>query len=80
MNNPMVNIQQFMGEFQRLAANPQQYVMQRFGIPKEMASDPNAILQNLMNSGKVSQEQINAAQSMASQIQRNPLFTQMMNR
>jgi hypothetical protein len=80
MNNPMVNFQQFMGEFQKLAANPQQYVMQRFGIPKEIASDPNAILQNLMNSGKVSQEQINAAQSMASQIQRNPMFAQIIKK
>lgn len=80
MANPIVNFQQFMSEFQKLAANPRQYVMKHYGIPENIASDPNAILQNLMNSGKISQNQYNAARNMASQIQSNPMFDQMMKR
>jgi hypothetical protein len=69
-----------MSEFQKLAANPQRYVMEHYGIPENIASDPNAILQNLMNSGRISQNQYNTARTMASQIQRNPMFDQMMKR
>ena len=75
MNN-FGNFQNFMTQFQQLAANPAQYVVSNFGIPQNMASNPDAIIQQLMSSGKISQEQYNSARNMANQIQQNPMFKQ----
>lgn len=80
MNDPWGSFQSFMSNFQQLAQNPAQYAIKNFGVPKEMASNPEAIMQNLMSSGRISQEQYNAARRMASQIQGNPLFNQMIKR
>lgn len=80
MNDPWGSFQNFMSGFQQMAQNPAQYAMRNFGIPKDIASNPEAIMQNLMNSGRVSQEQYNAARRMATQIQNNPLFSQMIKK
>ena len=67
MNNMLFQFQQFM-------QNPQQ-VISRMGIPQQYARDPNGMIQYLMNSGKISQQQYNQAQSMARQL--GPQFQQM---
>lgn len=61
-NNMMAMLQQFK-------ANPMQFLMQRrFNVPQNIANDPNAIMQYLVNSGQVTQQQINQAYQMAKQI------------
>lgn len=76
MRDPWGSFQNFINSFRQLANNPAQYVTQRMGIPQEMAHDPDAIVQQWMSEGKVSQAQYNAARKAASQIQNNPMFTQ----
>lgn len=62
MNNPMQMISQ-------IRQNPIQFLASKgLNIPKNIANDPNAIIQHLMNSGKVSQEQYNQAIKMAEQM------------
>lgn len=74
----MMNMQALMNTFQQLASNPAQYAMTQWGIPQNIANNPNAILQQLMSSGRISQAQYNQARQMASQMQNNPFFKQFM--
>lgn len=63
MNNPMQNM---MGMLQQIKANPMQFLMQRrLNVPQSMANDPQAILNHLVSTGQVSQQQINSAYQMA---------------
>lgn len=56
----------FMTMLQSLQSNPMQFLMQRkFNIPQNIQTDPNAIVQYLMNTGQVSQEQYNQAVNVA---------------
>ena len=73
-----MNMQALMNTFQQLASNPAQYAMTQWGIPQNIANNPNAILQQLMSSGRISQAQYNQARQMASQMQNNPFFKQFM--
>lgn len=51
-----------------LKQNPVQFLMQRkFNIPQDITNDPNAIIQHLMRTGQVSQQQYNKAMQMAKQ-------------
>lgn len=51
--------------YQQLMNNPAGLLSQRFNIPQDVnMSDPNAILNHLVNSGQVSQAQINNAMNM----------------
>lgn len=60
-----------MYQLQALRQNPMQFLMQRrFNVPQNIASDPNAIIQHLMNTGQISQAQYNQAAQMAKQFQR----------
>jgi len=52
--------------------NPMQF-MQQLNQLKSRGGDPNQMIQQLMNSGKVSQSQYDAAARMAQQIQQ--MFT-----
>ena len=62
MNNPM----QLMQSIQQLKANPMQFLLQRrLNIPANVGTDPNAILQHLVQSGQVTQDQVNRAYQMA---------------
>lgn len=63
MPNPM----NMMGMLNQLKQNPVQFLMQRrFNLPQNIsASDPQAILNHLVNTGQVSQQQINSAYQMA---------------
>lgn len=60
MNNQM------LGMLQQLKSNPLQFLMQRrMNIPQGMPADPQAILNHLVQTGQVSQEQLNRAYQMA---------------
>lgn len=65
----MINIQKFMSDYTEMMKNPKQYVMKNMGISEDIANDPNRIIQQLMNEGKVTQEQYNAARMTATQLQ-----------
>lgn len=62
-----------MQMYQMLRNNPMQMLSQRFNIPQTLANDPNAIVQHLLNTGQVSQGQINQVMAMKN----NPMFQQM---
>ena len=60
MNNQMLSM------LQQLKANPVQFLMQRrFNLPQGIPADPQAILNHLVQTGQVSQQQINAAYQAA---------------
>lgn len=58
---------QFFGMLSQLKQNPVQFLMQRrMNIPQNISTnDPQAILNHLVQTGQVSQEQINMAYQMA---------------
>lgn len=67
MQNPM----QLMNMLQSFKSNPMQFLAQRrFNVPANMANDPQAILNHLLQTGQVSQEAINQAYSQMSQFRR----------
>ena len=66
-SNPM----DMMQMLQQFKANPMQYLMQRrFNIPANMANDPQAIINHLLKTGQVSQQQINNVYQQMSQFKR----------
>lgn len=64
-----LNVQGIMQGFQNFMQNRGQFFGQS-GLPQNMQNDPNAIIQQMMNKGSISQQQYNFAQSMAQQIQK----------
>jgi len=63
--------------YQQFRANPMQMLQNRFNIPQGInINDPNAIIQHLLNSGQISQEQLNSMMNMRN----NPMIQQLMNR
>lgn len=73
MSNPLFSAMgggqpNIMQMVQQIKANPMQFLMQRkLNVPQDMMNDPNAIVQHLLSSGQVSQEQVNRAYQMAQQ-------------
>lgn len=67
----MIN-QEMMNMLQQLKANPMQFLIQRrFNIPQNISlNDPNAILNYLVSSGQINQNQINNAYQIARQMGR----------
>lgn len=60
MNNNM------LGMLQQLQSNPMAVLSKRFNIPQGVdITDPNSIIQHLMNTGQVSQQAYNNARNMA---------------
>ena len=78
MNNRWGNFQNFMDDFRQLAYNPAQFAMTKMGVSKDMANDPDAIIQQMMSNGQLSQAQYNVARQTAMKIQSNPMFRQML--
>lgn len=64
--NGMMNM---MKMFQQFRSNPMQMLSRRFSIP-EGINDPNEILQHLVNTNQVSQDQINQISQMANMFKR----------
>lgn len=56
---------------QQLRADPIGMLSKRFNIPADLPKNPNEILQYLLNSGQISQQQINNAMQMRKQFFRN---------
>ncbi len=56
--------------------NPMQFIQQLTQL-KSQGGDPNQMIQQLMNSGKVTQSMYDAAVRQAQQMQRMPQFMQM---
>jgi len=77
MNDPWGSFQNFMNGFRQMASNPAQYVMSHYGISQDIANDPDAIIQKMMQEGRITQEQYNRARQIAPQIQNNPMFKQL---
>ena len=70
MNNLMSMYQQFRN-------NPMSMLMQRYNIPQGIdTSNPQSIIQHLLNTGQVSQAQINNIQGMKN----NPMIQQMLSK
>lgn len=73
MNNPMAgNMREWnqMQLLQQLRQNPIQVLRQAgLNVPDNL-SDPNSIIQHLMNSGQISQQRYEQARQMAAQFKR----------
>lgn len=69
MTNPMNLLQMY----QQLRQNPMQMLSRRFNIPQGM-NDPEQIIQHLLNSGQVSQSQVNQVMQMRDNPQIKQLF------
>ena len=54
-------------------------MLQKLNIPNECQDNPQKAIQYLMNTGRVSQEQYNAASNQLKQLQNNPMFKQYFN-
>lgn len=67
MNNMINMVNQFK-------SNPTQMLAKKFNIPSEL-TDPNQILQHLIDSKQVTQEQVN----MVNGLKDNPAFMKLMN-
>ena len=59
-----INPLQMIQMVQQLKSNPMAMLGQ-FGVPQNISNDPQAVIQSLMNSGKISQDQYNQAMQMA---------------
>ena len=60
LNNQMLSM------LQQVKANPVQFLMQnRLNIPANIANDPQAILNHMLKTGQISQQQLNNAYQMA---------------
>lgn len=46
-------------------------------IPAQFLNNPQAAVQQLMNSGRMSQQQFNYFRQIADNVQKSPMFTQM---
>lgn len=69
----MNNLGNIMSMYQQMKSNPIQLLSSRFNIPQGVdTSDPNNIIQHLVNSGQVSQGQIEG-------LRNNPMIQMLMN-
>lgn len=71
----MLNPNQLFTMYQQIRSNPIGLLSQRYSIPQDM-NDPNDILQHLLNSGQVSQQQINNVMSMKN----SPIIQALLNK
>lgn len=56
--------------YQQFMQNPTQALLQSgFKLPDNIGNNPQQIIQHLLNSGQISQQQLNAVQQKANQIQ-----------
>lgn len=72
MIDMMNNVNDIMNMYQQMQGNPIQFLSRKFNIPQNM-NDPNSIIQHLINSGQVSQAQVNNMM----QLRNNPMIRKM---
>lgn len=62
------NMKDMMNLYQQFRQNPLQMLQKRFNIPQNLnMSNPNDIIQHLLNTGQITQDQVNQAMSMRKQ-------------
>lgn len=61
----MNNANDIMNLLQQIQQNPYQVLSQRFNLPQNL-NNPNDIIQHLLNSGQITQTQVNNATQMMS--------------
>lgn len=71
----MINPIQIMGAYQQFMQNPMGMLSQKYNIPQNM-NNPQDIIQHLLNSGQISQGDVNNAMNMRN----NPMFNQFFNK
>lgn len=60
-----------MDMLQQFRQNPMQMLLQnRMNVPQNIVNDPHAILNHLLQTGQISQQQVNNAYRMAQQFRR----------
>lgn len=68
-NSLMPNNNGIMQQFQTFQQNPMQFLMSRnINIPQQYMNNPREAIQYLMNSGRMSQANLNQLTQMASQM------------
>ena len=65
----MINLGAMMNLINQLRSNPVQ-ILGSMGIPKNIMNNPREMVQYLLNSGRITQEQVNNAMQMKD----NPIF------
>ena len=61
MNNQMLTM------IQQFRQNPMQLLAKRFNLPANLSSNPQDIIQHLLNTNQISQNQVNQAMQMRKQ-------------
>ena len=79
MRDPFGSFQYMMSQFKGFMGNPMQMLSGKMNIPQNM-NNPRDIIQHLMDSGQLTQQQYNMANNFCRQAQNNPQFNQFMNR
>ena len=69
------NLNDLNNIYQQFKQNPIQMLSKRFNIPQNL-NNPNDIVQHLLNTGQVTQTQVNQVMSMRN----NPLIKQLIGR
>lgn len=69
------NLNDLMNMYQQMRQNPMQFLSRRFNIPQNLNS-PNDIVQHLLNTGQITQDQVNNAMGYMN----NPMFKNMFNK
>jgi len=65
-NNPFMNMQYIMSEYNKFKNNPMQWLTSRnINNPQEMLQNPQAGFQNMVNNGVMNNQQLNQIMSMA---------------
>lgn len=59
-----MNIMALLSQFNQFKKNPMAMLNKRFNIPQGM-NDPNEIINHLMNTNQINQNQLNQVQQMA---------------
>jgi len=71
MADTVGNMKDMMQMYNQLKQNPMQILSRRFNIPQNMdMSNPNNIIQHLLNTGQVSQDQVNRVMQMKNMLNR----------
>lgn len=66
------NLNNMLSMAQKLMNNPAQALLEaNLNIPKEMTGNPQQIVQHLLNTGQITQAQVNSAMQMS----KNPMFS-----
>ena len=65
-NNPFMNMQYIMSEYNKFKNNPMQWLTSRnINNPQEMLQNPQVGFQNMINNGAMNNQQLNQIMTMA---------------